>query len=69
MLHLSDIPLPEGVEIPELAQGPEHDQAIVSIQVVHMAPIEDEEEGEEVSAEVPTVSEEEDEGEGDEGES
>ncbi|MGD8569183.1 MAG: 50S ribosomal protein L25/general stress protein Ctc [Gammaproteobacteria bacterium] len=30
-LHLSDIPLPEGVEIPELAQGPDHDVPIVSI--------------------------------------
>jgi large subunit ribosomal protein L25 len=34
MLHLSDIKLPEGVEIPELAQGPEHDHAIVSIHVI-----------------------------------
>jgi large subunit ribosomal protein L25 len=34
MLHLSDIKLPEGVEIPELAHGPEHDHAIVSIQVI-----------------------------------
>jgi large subunit ribosomal protein L25 len=59
MIHLSEIPLPKGVEIPELAQGPEHDQAIVSIHVVHMAPIEEEAEGEEVSAEVPTVGEEE----------
>jgi large subunit ribosomal protein L25 len=53
MLHLSDIKLPEGVQIPELAQGPEHDQAIVSIHVIKAAPIEDEiedeaaEEGEE----------------------
>ena len=34
MLHLSDLKLPEGVEIPELAQGPEHDHAIVSIHVI-----------------------------------
>jgi len=34
MLHMSDIKLPEGVEIPELAQGEGHDQAIVSIQVI-----------------------------------
>jgi len=34
MLHLSDIKVPEGVEIPELAQGPEHDHAIVSIQLI-----------------------------------
>jgi large subunit ribosomal protein L25 len=38
MLHLSDIKLPDGVEIPELAQGPEHDQAIVSIHVIKAAP-------------------------------
>ena len=43
MLHLSDIKLPEGVEIPELAQGEEHDQAIVSIHVIKAAPIEDDE--------------------------
>jgi large subunit ribosomal protein L25 len=30
-LHLSDIVLPEGVEIPALAQGPDHDLPIVSI--------------------------------------
>ena len=30
-LHLSDIKLPEGVEIPSLAQGPDHDLPIVSI--------------------------------------
>ena len=43
MLHLSDIKLPEGVEIPELAQGPEHDQAIVSIHVIKAAPVEEDE--------------------------
>ena len=43
MLHLSDIKLPEGVEIPELQQGPEHDQAIVSIHIIKAAPIEEEE--------------------------
>ena len=42
---LSDIKLPEGVEIPELAQGPEHDHAIVSIQVIKVR-----EEPEEVEA-------------------
>ncbi len=41
MLHLSDIKLPEGVEIPILAQGPEHDQGIVSIHVIKAAPVED----------------------------
>ena len=48
MLHLSDIKLPDGVEIPELAQGPEHDHAIVSVHVIKAAPVEEEEvEGEE----------------------
>ena len=32
MLHLSDIPLPAGVEIPELAQGENHDQPVASLQ-------------------------------------
>ena len=44
MLHLSDIKLPDGVEIPELAQGPEHDHAIVSIQVIKVAAEPEEEE-------------------------
>ncbi len=43
MLNLSDIKLPEGVEIPALAQGPENDHGIVSIHVIKAAPIEDEE--------------------------
>ncbi len=43
MLHLSDIKVPDGVEILELAQGPEHDQAIVSIQIIKVAAIEEEE--------------------------
>ncbi len=30
-LHLSDVPLPNGVTIPELSHGPEHDLPIVSI--------------------------------------
>ncbi len=32
LLHMSDIQLPEGVEIPEMAQGDGHDQAIISLQ-------------------------------------
>lgn len=69
MLHISDIPLPEGVEIPELAQGPEHDHVIVNVQLVRQEVIE-EDEDEEVSAEVPTVDEDEADdaaGDGDEG--
>jgi len=42
MMHLSDIKLPEGVEMPELALGPEHDQAIVSIHVIKVAVVEEE---------------------------
>jgi large subunit ribosomal protein L25 len=41
MLHLSDIKLPSGVEIPMLAQGPEHDHGIVSIHVIKAAPVEE----------------------------
>ncbi|MEE8426527.1 MAG: 50S ribosomal protein L25/general stress protein Ctc [Woeseiaceae bacterium] len=56
MLHMSDINLPDGVEIPLLAQGPEHDHAIVSIHVIKAAPVEEEveevvEEGAEEGAE------------------
>ena len=42
MLHLSDIKLPEGVEIPQLAQGPETRPWNRSIHVIKAAPIEDE---------------------------
>ena len=42
MMHLSDIKIPEGVEIPELAQGPEHDHPIVSIHVIKVAAVEEE---------------------------
>jgi len=34
MLHMSDIKLPEGVEIPELVNDPDNDPPIVSIQVI-----------------------------------
>jgi large subunit ribosomal protein L25 len=67
MLHLSDIPLPEGVEIPELAQGPEHDHAIVSVHIIKAAPIEEEldeeaEGGEEAEASSEESEEDEDKG-------
>jgi large subunit ribosomal protein L25 len=42
MLFISDIPLPEGVEIPILAQGPENDRPIVSIQFIKEVVIEEE---------------------------
>ncbi len=51
MLHMSDIKLPKGVELPELAQGDEHDHAIVSIHVIKAAPaVEDEEQAPEGEA-------------------
>ena len=51
MLHLSDIGLPEGVALPELAQGPEHDHAIVSIHVIKIQAVE------EVPTEAPAAGE------------
>jgi len=59
MLHLSDIKLPEGVEIPELAQGPEHDHAIVAIHVIKAAAVEEESAAPQ-TAEVPTAADEKD---------
>jgi large subunit ribosomal protein L25 len=55
MLHMSDIQLPEGVEIPQLAQGPENDRPIVSIQFIKEVVIE--EEVEEIEG-VPVAGEE-----------
>ena len=59
MLYISDIPLPEGVSIPALAQGEEANQPIVSIHVIKEVVIE-EEEGLEAAApgEVPVAGEE-----------
>jgi len=51
MIHLSEIKLPEGVEIPELQHGPEHDQAIVSIHVIKQREAAEGEEAEEAEAE------------------
>jgi large subunit ribosomal protein L25 len=42
MLNLSDIKVPEGVEILQLVQGEEYDQGIVSIHVIKVAVIEEE---------------------------
>ena len=44
MLNLSEIKLPEGVEIPQLAPGIDNDQPMVSIHVIKEIVIEDEEE-------------------------
>jgi large subunit ribosomal protein L25 len=69
MLHLSDIKLPEGVEIPELAQGEGHDHAIVSIHVIKAAPIEDDEveaeEGEAAEGDAPEAEGDSDESDND----
>lgn len=55
-LYLSDIKLPEGVEIPQLALGKDHDDAIVTARPARVE-VEEEEpaEGEEQSAEVPAA--------------
>ena len=42
MLHLTDIKVPEGVEIVALAQGEDQDQPIVSIQVIKEVVVEEE---------------------------
>ena len=54
MMYLADLELPDGVRIPELEQGSEHDHAIVSIHIIKAAPIEEDEievegEGEELA--------------------
>ena len=55
-LYLSDIKLPEGVEIPQLALGKDHDDAVVTARPARVE-VEEEEpaEGEEQSAEVPAA--------------
>jgi large subunit ribosomal protein L25 len=61
MRYISDIPLPEGVSIPALAQGEEANQPIVSIQIIKEVVIEEEEEGLEeavAAGEVPVAGEE-----------
>ena len=54
MLYISDITLPEGVEIPQLAQGPDQNRPIVSIQFIKEVVIEEEveEEIEEIEGEL-----------------
>ena len=44
MMYLSDIELPEGVEMPALAQGPEANRPVVSIAIIKEVVIEEEEE-------------------------
>ena len=57
MLKLSDIPLPEGVSIPALAQGEDFDREVVSIHLIKEEVLEDLEEIEE-PGEVPVAGEE-----------
>ncbi len=61
MLYLSDIKLPDGVAIPELAQGPEHDHAIVAIHVIKAAAIDEEDVAAMPPAEVPATAQSSDE--------
>jgi len=58
-VHMSDIPLPKGVELVELSHGEGHDQSVVSIHLPRGAK---EEEAEEAEAEVVAAA-----GEGEEG--
>jgi len=64
MLHLSDITLPEGVELPSLAQDPPVDDAICSLQVLRVAaePEPEEGEGEEGAADDAAADEPKEEG-------
>jgi large subunit ribosomal protein L25 len=61
LMYLKDIPLPEGVEIPELAQELEQDQPVVSIHIIKEVVIEEEEEV--AAGAVPVAGEEVEEGE------
>ncbi len=57
LLHLSDVPIPDGVEVPELAQGPEADRPVVSIHIVKVEVEPVEEEAEVPEGEVPAGEE------------
>jgi large subunit ribosomal protein L25 len=58
-IHLSQIKLPEGVEVPELKLGPDHDVAIAVARFVREE-LEEEVVAEEGSAEVPAAKQDED---------
>ena len=51
-IHLSDLKLPEGVEIPELAQGSDHDAVVAQVLKTRVA--QDDDGAEEVSEEAET---------------
>jgi large subunit ribosomal protein L25 len=55
LLHLSDIKLPEGVELTDLIADPPRDEPIVSVHVLRGAVEDEETAAPEASAEVPTV--------------
>jgi large subunit ribosomal protein L25 len=55
MMHLSDIKVPEGVEITQLQHGEEHDHAIVSVHLIKTESVEEEAPAE---APVPAVEQE-----------
>ena len=57
-LHLSDLVIPEGVELLQLAQGEEHGQPVASCQLMRVSEVEEDEETVEAS-EVPTAASEE----------
>ena len=50
-LHLSDIKLPEGVEVPALALGSDYDTPVVSIHILRGVDLDEEESGEEAATE------------------
>ncbi|TYT23175.1 50S ribosomal protein L25/general stress protein Ctc [Luteimonas viscosa] len=52
-VHLSDLKLPEGVEIPELKLGKEHDVAVVVARHARVEAAEETAEGDEAGADVP----------------
>jgi large subunit ribosomal protein L25 len=67
MRYISDIPLPEGVEIPALAQGDEANHPVVSIHIIKEVVIEEEEEGLEEGVEAAAEGEAADEAGADDG--
>ena len=66
LMYMADIPLPEGVEIPELAQEVDQVQPIVSIHIIKEEIIEDEVEEELLEGELPEGEEGEEGAEGEE---
>lgn len=59
-IHLSELTLPEGVVIPELELGEEHDHVVVAVNEQKRIETEDDDADAPEAADVPTVSDEED---------